>query len=210
MDDTDLRKAEVWQLKYKSTDFNPKLIFKDSKDKKEVLFALSFFLAIMSIEILFNQPFKKKIGIFHNNFYKSLFKKNYERLDRIELNSFGFSLFIILQKLFEEQETLKSNAKDIIKNVISHWSHIEGTNKKDFGRKLKRINLLWDENKNTILSRTYESRIDLIFSLYKSFEIGIGDKDIIKKNISVLIFSVSKAQKEFRYDVLNELKKKKI
>ena len=66
------------------------------------------------------------------------------------------------------------------------------------------------KNKHTILSRTYESRIDLIFLLYKSFELGISDKKIIKKNLSVLIFSVSKTQKEFRYDVLNELKNKKL
>ena len=46
--------------------------------------------------------------------------------------------------------------------------------------------------------------------LYKSFEIGISNKAIIKKNLSILIFSVSKAQKDFRYDVLDEIKKKKI
>ena len=46
--------------------------------------------------------------------------------------------------------------------------------------------------------------------LYKSFELGIANKAIIKKNLSVLIFSVSKAQKDFRYDVLEEIKKRRI
>ena len=71
-------------------------------------------------------------------------------------------------------------------------------------------NNLWNENSKLVLSRTYDSRIDLIFLLYKSFELGISNKTIIKKNLSVLIFSVSKAQKDFRYDVLQEIKKKKI
>ncbi len=52
------------------------------------------------------------------------------------------------------------------------------------------------------------SKIDLIILLYKSFEVRIPDKDIIKKNIAVLGFSISKVFKEFRYDVLREFKKK--
>ena len=55
-----------------------------------------------------------------------------------------------------------------------------------------------------------KKKIDLIFLLYKSFEIGIGDKEIIKKNIAVLGFSISKVFKEFRYDVLNEFNKKRV
>ena len=51
-----------------------------------------------------------------------------------------------------------------------------------------------------------DSLIDLIFLLYKSFGNRRADKKIIKKNIAVLGFSVSKAMKEFRYDVLNEFK----
>ena len=90
-----------------------------------------------------------------------------------------------------------------------HWSSAENLNNYNHKIYLNKINSLWDINKNLILSRTYDSRIDLIFLLYKSFELGVADKKIIKKNLSVLIFSVSKAQKEFRYDVLKELKKKK-
>ena len=76
--------------------------------------------------------------------------------------------------------------------------------------RLQTINKLWSEHSKLILSRTYESRIDLIFLLYKSFELGISNKSIIKKNLSALIFSVSKAQKDFRYDVLKEIKKTKL
>ena len=79
-----------------------------------------------------------------------------------------------------------------------------------FLQEKKNVNLLWKRNKPIVLSRTYESRIDLIFLLYKSFELGISDKKIIKQNLSVLIFSVSKALKEFRFDVLKELKNKRV
>ena len=48
---------------------------------------------IMASEILFNQPFKNKIKIVHNNFYKFLFNKKFEKIDRIESTSFAFSLF---------------------------------------------------------------------------------------------------------------------
>ena len=61
-----------------------------------------------------------------------------------------------------------------------------------------------------ISSLRLKSPEDLIFLLYKSFELGISNKVIIKKNLSVLIFSVSKAQKDFRYDVLKEIKKTKL
>ena len=162
---------------------------------------------MMAIEILFNQPFKKKIKLLHNNIYKKIFSKKFEKLERIEVNSFAFSFFLILQKLFEEEERLKSYSYDLIKNSINHWSCIEKV-ERDFLTRFHLVNKLWNENSKLVLSRTYDSRIDLIFLLYKSFELGISNKSIIKKNLSVLIFSVSKAQKDFRYDVLQEIKKK--
>ncbi len=204
-----LEKTRFWQVKYKQNDYNPKLIFKDSKSKKDILFSLSFFLVMMAIEILFNQPFQKKIKIIHNNFYKKIFSKKFEKLERIEVNSFAFSFFLILQKLFEEEEKFKSYSQDLIQNTVYHWSYIEKV-EKDFLNRYNSIKNLWAKNSELVLSRTYNSRIDLIFLLYKSFELGISNKSIIKKNISVLIFSVSKAQKEFRYDVLDEIRKRRI
>jgi len=201
-----INKAKSWKLKYEHKDFNPKLIFNKLNSKHEILFSLGFFLSIMSIETLFNQPFQRRIKIFHNKFYKKLFKKKFDKIERIEVNSFAYSLFLILQKVFEEKENLKKYAKEIIDNSICHWSYIEDLNDNDFMNRLQSINNLWEKNKHIILSRTYDSRIDLIFLLYKSFELGISDKKIIKKNLSVLIFSVSKAQKEFRYDVVEALK----
>ena len=35
--------AKLWQIKYSQKDYNPKLIFNDSKSKKDILFSLSFF-----------------------------------------------------------------------------------------------------------------------------------------------------------------------
>ena len=67
---------------------------------------------------------------------------------------------------------------------------------------------LWNKNKPIVFSKIDSSKIDLIILLYKSFEVGVGNKEIIKKNIAVLGFSISKVFKEFRYDVINEFKKK--
>ena len=130
-------------------------------------------------------------------------------MERIEVNSFTFSLFLILQKLFEEEEKLKSYSQDLIQNSICHWLYIEKVYKNSFDR-YQLIDSLWNENRKLVLSRTYDSRIDLIFLLYKSFELGISNKAIIKKNLSFLIFAVSKAQKDFRYDVLREIRKRRI
>mgnify|MGYP007063394612 CR=1 FL=1 len=200
--------ARKWQAKYKSDDYKPKLIFKDSNSKESALFSLSFFLMIMASEILFNQPFSKKIGMFHNNFYKKLFRMKYEKMERVETNSFAYSLFLILHKLLKEDITLTDSIKDIIIYATCHWSNILKLNESDHQKKLKILFSMWDDNKDLVLSYRDDSIIDLIFALYKSFELGISNKKIIEKNIAVLDFSVSKANKEFRYDVLNEFKKK--
>ena len=191
MTSTRINDVKIWHKEFNPDSFHPELIFNKSKTRKEVLFSLSFFLTIMSIEILFNQPFKKKIKILHNHFYKVIFNKRFEKLQRIEINSFAFSLFLILQKLFEEDDRLKGHSKEIIENCVGHWSHIDKLNYKDYSYRTAQVNKLWEQNKQVILSRTYEARIDLIFLLYKSFELGISDKKIIKKNISVLIFSLN-------------------
>ena len=81
-------------------------------------------------------------------------------------------------------------------------------NWKQYLQKKSNIFKLWNENKLVVFSKIDSSKIDLIISLYKSFEVGIGNKEIIKKNIAVLGFSISKVFKEFRYDVINEFKKK--
>ena len=97
----------------------------------------------------------------------------------------------------------------ILLGSICHWSSAMNFDEKDYTKKIKEIELLYEKNKNLILTHNKESLIDLIFFLlYKSFEIGEADKKIIKQNIAVLGFSVSKAMKEFRYDALKEFKKK--
>ena len=201
--------ARKWQDKYKSDDYKPELIFKDSNSKESALFSLSFFLMIMASEILFNQPFSKKIGMVHNHFYKKLFKKKYEKIERVETNSFAFSLFLILHKLLKEENTLTDRIKDIIIYATCHWSNILKLNESEHQKKLAILFAMWNENKDLVLSYRNDSIIDLIFSLYKSFEVGISNKKIIEKNIAALDFSVSKANKEFRYDVLNEFRKKR-
>ena len=199
--------AKNWQKKYKLINYCPKEIFRNSKSKSDSLFSLSFFIMIMATEILFNQPFGKKIGIIHNNFYKKIFKRKYEKLVRVEINTFGYSFLLILEKLLKEEQSLQNYVTEIINFVTCHWATIIKFDEKERIRRLKIINSLWEENKKLVLSYKDESKIDLIFFLYKSFELGIGNKGIIKKNISVVNFSVSKAKKEFRFDVLNEFRK---
>ncbi len=98
--------------------------------------------------------------------------------------------------------------KEILLNSICHWSSVMNFSEKDYFKKVKFIEHLYENNKKLILTHRDDSLIDLIFLLYKSFEVGEADKKIIKQNIAVLGFSVSKAMKEFRYDVLNEFKEK--
>ena len=162
----------------------------------------------MASEILLNQPIQKKINIIHNNFLYKFISKDNKKIDRVEINSFSFSLFMILQKLFKEEDTLEKYADQIINFSLCHWSKIQKINEKQYLQKKNNIFKLWNENKLIVFSKIESSKIDLIISLYKSFEVGIGNKEIIKKNIAVLGFSISKVFKEFRYDVINEFKKK--
>mgnify|MGYP000073374271 CR=1 FL=1 len=204
----DFKKTKLWHKEFKALGYDSKLIFKKAKTKFEILSSLSFFLTIMASEILLNQPIQKKINIIHNNFFYKFISKDNKKIDRVEINSFSFSLFMILQKLFKEEDTLEKYAEEILNLSICHWSKIQKINEKQYLQKKSNIFKLWNENKLVVFSKIDSSKIDLIISLYKSFEVGIGNKEIIKKNIAVLGFSISKVFKEFRYDVINEFKKK--
>ena len=96
----DFKKTKLWHKEFKNLGYDSKLIFKKAKTKFEILSSLSFFLTIMASEILLNQPIKKKINIIHNNFLYKFMSKDSKKVDRVEINSFSFSLFMILQKLF--------------------------------------------------------------------------------------------------------------
>ena len=204
----DKKRALEWKKKYGNNNFKPKFIFSNQDTKQNLLFSLGFFVMVMASEILFNQPFKNKIKVVHNKFYKVLFNKKFEKIEIIENASFGFSLFLILNKLFKEEDSMGEFMKEILLNSICHWSSVMNFSDKDYFKKVEFIELLYENNKKLILTHRDDSLIDLIFLLYKSFEVGEADKKIIKQNIAVLGFSVSKAMKEFRYDVLNEFKKK--
>ena len=106
------------------------------------------------------------------------------------------------------ENEIKKYAEEIINFSICHWSKIQKISEKQYLQKKKNILKLWSENKPIVFSKIDSSKIDLIILLYKSFEVGVGNKEIIKKNIAVLGFSISKVFKEFRYDVINEFKKK--
>ena len=202
------KQAVEWKKKYNYTNFKPKLIFSKQNTKENLLFSLGFYVMIMASEILFNQPFKNKIKVVHNKFYKFFFNKDFEKIERIENTSFAFSLFLILNKLFKEEDTLKEFIKEIFLNSLCHWSSVMNFSEKDYFKKVKFIEKIYEKNKSLVLTHSEDSLIDLIFLLYKSFEIGEADKQIIKKNIAVLGFSVSKAMKEFRYDALREFNEK--
>ena len=129
--------SDKWRTRYKSSNYNPELIFRDSESKENVLFSLSFYLMIMASEILFNQPFGKKIKILHNNIFKKLLKKKYEKIQRVEINSFGFSLLIVLQKLLREEDSLKTNVREIIYFVAQHWAAVLKLNNKEYKERSK-------------------------------------------------------------------------
>ena len=204
----DFKKTKLWHKEFKNLGYDSKLIFKKAKTKFEILSSLSFFLTIMASEILLNQPIKKKINIIHNNFLYKFMSKDSKKVDRVEINSFSFSLFMILQKLFKEEDTFEQHADKIINLSLCHWTKIQKISEKKYLQKKENVLKLWSKNKPIVFSKIESSKIDLIILLYKSFEIGIGNKEIIKKNIAVLGFSISKVFKEFRYDVINEFKKK--
>ena len=86
----------------------------------------------MASEILFNQPFKNKIKVVHNKFYKFFFNKDFEKIERIENTSFAFSLFLILNKLYKEEDTLKEFIKEIFLNSLCHWSGVMNFSEKDY------------------------------------------------------------------------------
>ena len=202
------KQAIEWKKKYGNTNFRPKLVFSKQNTKENLLFSLGFYVMIMASEILFNQPFKNKIKVVHNKFYKIFFNKDFEKIERIENTSFAFSVFLILNKIFKEEDILKEFIKEILINSLCHWSSVMNFSEKDYSKKVKFIENIYEKNKNLVLTHSEDALIDLIFLLYKSFEIGEGDKQIIKKNIAVLGFSVSKAMKEFRYDALREFNEK--
>ena len=204
----DFKKTKLWHKEFKNLGYDSKLIFEKAKTKFEMLSSLSFFLTIMASEILLNQPIQKKINIIHNNFLYKFISKDSKKVDRVEINSFSFSLFMILQKLFREEDTLEKYADQIVNFSLCHWSKIQKISEKQYLQKKKNFLELWNKNKPIVFSKIESSKIDLIILLYKSFEVGVGNKEIIKKNIAVLGFSISKVFKEFRYDVINEFKKK--
>lgn len=208
-----ISKIDVNEIKklhktFKLHNYNYKRLFSIDSSKKNYFLVLTFFLATMSIEVLLNQPFKNKIKIIHNNILKKIFKSNFEKVDRIETNSFGLSLLIILRRLIKESREYTPYLKEFYELASLHWLVIQNYNSDECDYKIKQLKGLWKIKNNIILKVDQDSLIDLIIDLYKSFEIGIGNKAIIKRNIAILIYSVSKANKEFRNDVLKEFKKK--
>tara|TARA_X000000950_G_C13854336_1_gene635938 strand:+ start:388 stop:888 length:501 start_codon:yes stop_codon:yes gene_type:complete len=161
----------------------------------------------MSLEILLNQPFKKKIKIIHNHLLKPFMKKTNEKVERIENNTFGYSLIIILRKLYIEETKVSQYLDEIFDYAVIHWSIIQGFSLKTYKIKYDIIKKIWVNKKYLALSIDKESSVDLIIELYRSYEIGLGNKSIIKENIATLIYAVSKANKEFRMDALKEFKK---
>ena len=192
---------------YRLKNFNPSDLISTDYSKKKNLISLSFYITTMSLEILLNQPFKKKIKLLHNDFLEPFMKKTTQKVERIENNTFGYCLIIIIRKLYIKEINISQYLDEIFDYSIIHWSIIQGFNEKIYKRKYNILKELWLKNKYLALSIDKESLIDLIIELYRSFEIGVGNKKIIKENIAALIYSVSKANKEFRMDALKEIKK---
>ena len=203
----DFDKIKLLHESYRLNNFKPKNLFSAKSNKKENIISLSFYITTMSLEILLNQPFKKKIKLIHNDILKPLMKKTYQKVERIENNTFGYCLIIILRKLYIKETKISQYLDEIFDYAVIHWSIIQGFNVKTYKIKYSIIKKIWVKKKYLALSIDKESLIDLIIELYRSYEMGVGNKAIIKENIAALIYAVSKANKEFRMDVLKEFKK---
>jgi hypothetical protein len=203
----DFDKIKLLHKSYRLSDFKPKNLFSTNSSKQDNIILLSFYITTMSLEILMNQPFKKKIKIFHNDLLKPFMKKTTQKVERIENNTFGYCLIIMLRKLYIKETNISQYLDEIFNYAVIHWSIIQGYNEKIYKMKYFILKELWLKNKYLALSIDEESLIDLIIELYRSYEMGVGDKAIIKENIAVLIYAVSKANKEFRMDALKEFKK---
>ena len=59
----DFDKIKLLHKSYRLSDFKPKNLFSTNSSKQDNLILLSFYITTMSLEILMNQPFKKKIKI---------------------------------------------------------------------------------------------------------------------------------------------------
>ena len=203
----DFNKIKLLHKSYRLSDFKPKNLFSANSSKQDNIILLSFYITTMSLEILMNQPFKKKIRIFHNDILKPFMKKTTQKVERIENNTFGYCLIIILRKLYIKETNISQYLDEIFNYAVIHWSIIQGYNEKIYKMKYFILKELWLKNKYLALSIDKESLIDLIIELYRSYEMGVGNKAIIKENIAALIYAVSKASKEFRMDALKEFKK---
>ena len=203
----DFDKIKLLHKSYRLSDFKPKNLFSTNSSKQDNIILLSFYITTMSLEILMNQPFKKKIKIFHNDLLKPFMKKTTQKVERIENNTFGYCLIIMLRKLYIKETNISQYLDEIFNYAVIHWSIIQGYNEKIYKTKFFILKELWLKNKYLALSIDKESLIDLIIELYRSYEMGVGNKAIIKENIAVLIYAVSKANKEFRMDALKEFKK---
>ena len=203
----DFDKIKLLHKSYRLSDFKPKNLFSTNSSKQDNIILLSFYITTMSLEILMNQPFKKKIKIFHNDLLKPFMKKTTQKVERIENNTFGYCLIIILRKLYIKETNISQYLDEIFNYAVIHWSIIQGYNEKIYKMKYFILKELWLKNKYLALSIDKESLIDLIIELYRSYEMGVGNKAIIKENIAALIYAVSKANKEFRMDALKEFKK---
>ena len=191
----DFDKIKLLHKSYRLSDFKPKNLFSTNSSKKDNIILLSFYITTMSLEILMNQPFKKKIKIFHNDLLKPFMKKTTQKVERIENNTFGYCLIIILRKLYIKDTNISQYLDEIFNYAVIHWSIIQGYNEKIYKMKYFILKELWLKNKYLALSIDKESLIDLIIELYRSYEMGVGNKAIIKENIAALIYAVSKANK---------------
>ena len=87
-------------------------------------------MTTMALEVLLNQPFKKKIKIFHNFILRPLMKNRSLKVERIENNTFGFSLLIVLRTLYLKDNKLSAAFDIIFEYCVLHWSVIHRFNEK--------------------------------------------------------------------------------
>ncbi len=128
----DFDKIKLLHKSYRLSNFKPKNLFSPNSSKKDNIISLSFYMTTMSLEILLNQPFKKRIKIFHNDLLKPFMKKTNQKVERIENNTFGYCLIIILRKLYIKETNISEYLDEIFDYAVIHWSIIQGFNIKTY------------------------------------------------------------------------------
>ena len=86
------KRALEWKKNTVIIILSQSLFFSKQIQRKTFYFS-RFFVMVMASEILFNQPFKNKIKVVHNKFYKFYLTKNLRKLKELKIHLLDLVFF---------------------------------------------------------------------------------------------------------------------